>query len=104
MYTVHLDLVVYFVPIMNETGPGIRFTRKIELPFPAYEGLAVYSRFMEQGSEPLGYVLKNVIWNMDENFFYAETGCSNHTEIATIPYDLGVLFQEGWELGSWKTA
>ena len=103
MYTVHLDLIVHFVPIMNETAPGIRFTRTIELPFPAYDGLVVYSRLMEQGSEPLGYALKNVIWNLDGSFFYAETRCSNLIDIATIPYELGVIFQEGWKLGSWKT-
>lgn len=103
MYAVDLDLIIWYVPLMADTGEGIRLTRTIELPFPPVEEISIFSRVWQPNGEPLGYVLKDITWDLDRQRFFAETGHSiSDTPIAMIPYELRELIDSGWTYGSFK--
>jgi len=90
---------------MTDDGPGIRLTRTIELPFPPSRDISVFSKDWEGQDidEPLGYVLKEVTWDMDRNRFLADTEMSvTGTPIAMIPFEIVQLVYNGWKYGSYK--
>lgn len=60
-FRLELDLVLHFVPPMDERGPGITLTRTLELPFAPYSGLVIYSRRLDSFPDPLGFHLNNVV-------------------------------------------
>jgi hypothetical protein len=101
MYKVELDFLS-FDPPMDEHDPSIRLTRTIELPFPAYEGLVIHSRMIDViCDEPLGFVLKNVMWDMDRSVFLATTSMdSGDTPFDEIPDEIRSWIDRGWRLGS----
>lgn len=102
MYTLHLDLHLYFVPPMTEHGSGIVVTREIELPFPAFEGLRVFSKKFEDCPDPTGFTLKEVVWDIDRKVFLAETSLiSQDLPIACIPDSIRDWIEHGWRLGSY---
>lgn len=103
MFAVDVDLVLRYVPPMDDVGEGIRLTRTIELPFPPAEDISVFSKEWEGVGDPLGYVLKNVTWDMDRNRFLADTMLSvTGTPIAMIPFEIRQLVYHGWTYGSYK--
>lgn len=103
MYAVDVDLVLRYVPPMSDIGAGIRLTRTIELPFPPAEKVSVFSKEWEGTQEPLGYVLREVTWDMDRQRFLAEAAISvTGTPIALIPYEIQQLVCLGWRYGSYK--
>lgn len=103
MYAVDVDLVLRYVPPMEDYGGGIRLTRTIELPFPPAEDVSVFSKTWEGMEDPLGYILKNVTWDMDRNRFLADTMLSvTGTPIAMIPFEICQLVYHGWKYGSYK--
>lgn len=105
MYAVEVDLVLRYVPPMDDHGAGIRLTRTIELPFPAVENMSVFSKAWEGADDPLGFVLKQVTWDMDRQRFLAETAMSvTGTPIAMLPYEIHQLVEHGWTYGSYHDA
>jgi len=103
MYMVHLDFVLRFVPPMTDHGQGIRLTRTIELPFPPTEKMLVFSKDWEGADDPMGYVLKEVTWDLDRGCFLAETELSSTgVPIALIPWEVRRLVDRGWQFGSYK--
>jgi len=42
MFTLELDLSLFYEPLMDEYQPGIVVTREVELPFPPMEGLSLF--------------------------------------------------------------
>ncbi|MBX3388621.1 MAG: hypothetical protein KF691_04115 [Phycisphaeraceae bacterium] len=105
MYKLHLDLHLYFVPPMTEDGAGIIVTREIELPFPAFEGLRVFSKEFDDCPEPLGFTLKDVVWDVDRKLFLADSSLiSSGLPIACIPDSIRDWIHHGWRLGSLRDA
>lgn len=103
MFTVHLDLVVWFVPPMKDEGHGIRLNRKCELPFVPTESVSIFSKAFDGCDEPLGYCLKEITWDIDNGCFLAETHYSSvGTPIALIPHEIDALLSHGWEFGSYR--
>lgn len=105
MYAVDVDLVLRYVPPMTDDGRGIRLTRTIELPFPPSRDISVFSKDWEgqDFDEPLGYVLKEVTWDMDRNRFLADTEMSvTGIPIAMIPFEILQFVYHGWKYGSYK--
>lgn len=105
MYAVEVDLVLRYVPPMSDHGRGIRLTRTIELPFPPSRDISVFSKDWEGQNidEPLGYVLKEITWDMDRNRFVADTEMSvTGIPIAMIPFEILHLVYQGWKYGSYK--
>jgi hypothetical protein len=103
MFTVEVDLVLRYVPPMSDQGPGIRLTRTIDLPFPPVENISVFSKDWEGTDDPLGYILKQVTWDMDRKRFLAETAISvTGTPIAMIPFEIHELVGHGWRVGSYQ--
>ena len=80
MYSVHLGFILRYVPPMADIGHGIRLTRSFELPFPPTEKMLVFSKGWEGQDDPMGYVLKEVTWDIDRSCFLAETELSS-TEV-----------------------
>jgi hypothetical protein len=104
MYRLHLDLH-WVVSPMGEHGRGITFTRELELPFPAHDGLRLHSRQMDECSEPLGYELKEVIWDMDRGVFLAKTRVIDQDlPLAMLEDQLRGWLAMGWRLGSYVDA
>ena len=88
-FSVDVDLVLRFVPPMDNHSDGIRLTRTIELPFPPAEDISIFSKEWEGEDFPLGYVLKNVTWEIDRDRFLADTLLSvTGTPIAMIPFEI----------------
>ncbi|MBI5757072.1 MAG: hypothetical protein HZA46_00985 [Planctomycetales bacterium] len=103
MYAVDVDLVLRYVPPMSDDDAGMRLTRTIELPFPPSRDISVFSKDWEGIDEPLGYVLKEVTWDMDRNRFLADTELSvTGIPIAMIPFEILQLVYHGWKYGSYK--
>ena len=101
MYKLLVDLCLSYSPPMSEHARRIRLTRKMELPFPPYEGLAIFSREFDSAQEPPGFVLKNVTWDLDRQLFVAETFADNELAMAEIAEDLAWWLNLGWEWGSY---
>src|SRR5579863_5278940 len=103
MYPVYLDFVLRYVPPMADHYHGIRLTRTFELPFPPTEKMLVFSKEWEGQADPMGYVLKEVTWDIDRGCFLAETELSSSgVPIALIPLDIRRIVDFGWQLGSFK--
>jgi hypothetical protein len=103
MYTVHLEFVLRYVPPMADNDHGIRLTRSVELPFPPTENMLVFSKEWEGQDDPMGYVLKEVTWDIDRGCFLAETELSSTgVPIALIPREIRRLLDLGWQSGSFK--
>src|SRR5579859_4042726 len=103
MYTVHLDFVLRYLPPMADIGHGIRLTRTFELPFRPTEKMLVFSKEWEGQDDPMGYVLKEVTWDIDRGCFLAETELSSSgVPIALIPLDIQRIVDFGWRFGSFK--
>src|SRR4030095_6481706 len=101
MYAVDVDLVLRYVPPMDDHGHGIRLTRSFELPFPPSGDIAVHSKEWEGIDDPMGYRLKEITWDIDRSQFLAETEISiTGTPIALIPLEIRHLIKQGWQYGS----
>lgn len=101
-YQLELDLRVHYTPLMDEAGPGISLTRTIQLPFVPTSRVALTGASLER-AVPLGYRLKNIIWDVDRQVFLAHTEMGTHGDpIALIPDDLQSMLGEGWLIGSWR--
>lgn len=80
-------------------------TRTIELPFPPSRDNLVFSKDWEgqDFDEPLGYVLKEITWDMDRNRFVADTEMFiTGIPIDMIPFEILHLVYQGWKYGSYK--
>lgn len=88
---------------MKDEGHGIRLNRMCELPFVPTEDVSIFSKSFEGCEEPLGYCLKEVMWDLDRECFLAETQYSSiGTPIAMIPHEIDALLSHGWEFGSYQ--
>ena len=58
---------------MNEDGNGIELTRNIQTPFVPYNNLAICGQQIDVASDPDGFIIKNVVWDMDRELFRAKT-------------------------------
>lgn len=103
MYDIDLDLVLHFVPPMDDKGPGIRLNRTFQLPFPPSTDVFIFSKEWEGfEEEPLGYHLKEITWDADRSCFLAQTFICHHGDpIAIIPHELRQLLKCGWRFGSY---
>lgn len=103
-FRVELDLHLFFVPLMRETGDGITLTRTLDLPFPPNSKIMIGGRSIEGDCiPPLGYGMSDIIWDIDRETFLAKTVTSHHgSPIAFIPSDIETYFQNGWQIGSWQ--
>lgn len=87
---------------MSEHEAGYRLTRTIELPFAPSSGTAVFSQEWEGMDDPLGYVLKDVTWDIDRACFLAETVTEMcDFPIALIPLEICRFVVYGWTIGSY---
>jgi len=104
-FRLELDLRLYFVPPMTETGNGIVLTRSLDLPFPPYTGLVVFGRSMDVTEEPTGFHVDDVIWDADRRVFLAHTDAvSQDVSIAEIADEIETWLGLGWRLGSYNEA
>jgi hypothetical protein len=102
MYTLELDLVFRYIPPMNEIGGGVHLTREFQIPFPPYNGLQICSQSMDLAPGLLGFVLKEVKWDVDRSRFLAHTElCCHDVPMEEIPADLRSWVDLGWHLGSY---
>jgi hypothetical protein len=102
MFELQLDLKMYLVPPMDENGNAIRLTRKLQLPFPPYNDLAVYNPAMDTHPTHEGMTLKNVVWDMKRSRFTAETTLGQYDlPLIYIPTELAFWTKIGWRLGSY---
>jgi len=86
VYRLALDLDLYFVPPMEGNHGGITVTRNFTLPFPPTSGLAICGRQIEEHPDPHGFVLHDVLWDMDREVFTAHTSLESQAlPIAEIP-------------------
>lgn len=102
-YNVLIDFSVRYSPPMSEIGRGILLTRAVVLPFPPREKLSIHSTTMDElGSEPIGFRLTDIIWDMDRRVFLAKTSldCSGMS-LTEIPNDLSRWLDKGWVFGSY---
>jgi hypothetical protein len=102
-YTLRLDLHLQFIPLIPEVGSGIVLTRVIQLPFPAHEGMRVYSRPMDETYHPMGFNLHDVVWDLDRKVFLADTYCvSDEIPLALMAKEIQAWLARGWRLGSYR--
>lgn len=90
---------------MSGHGAGVYVTRAIELPFPPWEGLRIFSTGYDECPSLWGFTLKDVIWDVDHQVFLAETEyVYNDYPIPFIPDLIRVWIDHGWRLGSYRDA
>ena len=105
MFKLELDLLLYFIPPMDERGQGIRLTRLLELPFPPTNGLHLAGIALDDPPCPLGFRINDLTWDLDRQVFMATTHLTIQNDpIATIPYEIGSWIDRGWRLGSYEDA
>jgi hypothetical protein len=105
MFKLELDLLLYFIPPMDERGQGIRLTRSLELPFPPTNGLHLAGITMDDPPSPLGFRINGVTWDLDRQVFMATTQLIDHNlPIAAIPDEIANWIERGWRLGSYEDA
>ena len=103
MFKVDVDLDLIYDPPFAAATRGIVVNRTIELPFPPYNGLRVFARDWEKGSEPIGLKLDDVIWDMDRQTFLAVSkSISEDFPIACIPSEIRYWLDAGWKWGSFR--
>ena len=103
MYTLLFDNHITFSPPMGGLSTGVVLTRKVEIPFPPFEGLRLHSRTFDDCPVPEGFTLKDVVWDNDRGVFVAKTslGC----EVYPIREIVGVIrdwVSRGWALGCYR--
>ena len=104
MFKLELDLLLYFVPPMDERGQGIRLTRSLELPFPPINGLYLSGIAMDDPPTPMGCRINDLTWDLDRQVFMATTQLTNHDfPIATIPDEIGSWIDADGDSGATKT-
>lgn len=103
VFKIEVDLHITFVPPMATHDPGITLTRTIELPFPPSADISIYSpRLMEDGSEPMGITLKEIIWDMERQVFFARTRVQEDgNSLPMVPQALRAHLDLGWRFGSY---
>jgi len=102
MFKLKLDLIITYTPPMSERGGGIYLTREIYLPFVPFEGLHLCGRQIDYAPGPEGFVLKDIIWDVDREVFLAHTQLMNQDlPILEIPADIKSWIELGWRLGSY---
>jgi hypothetical protein len=105
MFRLELDLSIHYIPPMLESRRGIILTRSVELPFAPFPNLQIYSREIDDSPGPLGFMLKELTWDIDRQVFLAETGIVNTSiPVAEIPDDLCSWIERGWRFGSFADA
>jgi hypothetical protein len=100
-FALELDLSILYVPPMSSHGRGITLTRRVELPFPPYDGLAIHSKQLDYCQEPLGFRLTDVVWDMDRQVFVATTSMESQMPLAEIGEDIASWQLLGWKVGSY---
>lgn len=101
MFTLELDLVLAYIPPMIERRAGICLTREIQLPFAPYNGLQLYGKQLDQAPGPEGFVLKDVMWDVDREVFMGHFELISHDlPMEDIPLDIGAWLGLGWRFGS----
>lgn len=103
MFTLHLDLRIHFVPPMSEHASGIVLTRVVEVPFAPVEGTRVFSKAFDECKEPEGFVLKDILWDVDREVLLAHTVLVNHDfPLTYIPAEIRNWIDRGWRYGSYR--
>lgn len=87
---------------MSEHSGGIVFTRTVELPFPPFDKLHLFSVDFEECPIPPGFPLKNVAWDLDRKCFLATSEMTFCGPIFEIPMTLQCIREKGWRLGSYQ--
>ena len=102
MYTIQVDLDVSFDPPMDTQSPGIELTRRIQLPFPPYDGLGICGKRISQGPGDQSLFLHEVVWDADRGLFTAESQSSNSglIDLEVIRLDITGWVKRGWVWGS----
>lgn len=102
-FIIELDLVLHFVPPMDEHAPGVVLTRAFDIPFPPYDGLVVYSPTFEDCPTSEGMPLKDIIWDVERKVFLARTYLVHcGLPFAFIPDEIRSWVDNGWRLGSYR--
>lgn len=106
MYTLELDLHLFFIPPMEDQGQGIILTRTIPIPIQPTSGLILCGRMLEEcGSTELGFQLDDVKWDLDREVFLATTSLTDvGLPLALIPDTLRSYIERGWRVGSHSDA
>ena len=88
---------------MSQHSRGIILTRSIQLPFPPSGDIAIFGRdLMEDGSEPMGIMLKDIIWDTDRQVFFAKTYLDDGScPLTMVPQELRRHHEKGWRFGSY---
>ena len=103
MFSLELDVSLYFVPPMAERARGIVVTRTLELSFPPTEGLSITGIAIDGQPMAQGFKLKNLTWDLDRQRFFATTSLTSHDfPIAEIPDMIRDWLDRGWQLGSYE--
>lgn len=99
MYTLELDLKLGLIPMVGDGAP-VSLTRTLTLPFPAYAGLVLFAKGMDNCPQPLGLHLSEVVWDIDREVFLAETGVQEEVPIGMIAVTYQQWIDRGWTPGS----
>lgn len=103
MFTLELDLIITYTPPMSDNGGGIHLTRELQLPFPPYTDLRICSGRMDQAPGPMGFILKDVVWDIDREVFMAHCEMNSlDLPMENIPADLKAWIDLGWRIGSYN--
>jgi len=102
MFKLELDYQLFISPPMHEHGRGLTLTRSLEIPFVPTEQISIYGKDMEeQGSEPCGFPLKDIMWDTDRQVFLATTSLIiSDCSLTAIPLSIASALDLGWRFGS----
>lgn len=103
MFKLELDVLLYFVPPMTETGRGIAVTKTLELPFGPATGMFLTGFTLNEANLPMGFKIEEVTWDLDRSVFLATTSLTEQgLPVACIPYAIQGWIDRGWRFGSYE--
>ena len=95
MFRLELDLLLYFVPPMDEHGAGIAVTRALELPFMPSPDIMIWSKEIDESPEPMGFKINDLIWDIDRQVFLANTCLIDSGPMALAPHSIQAWVDRG---------
>lgn len=101
MFKLELDLHFSLVGTLPYHVAGVCLTRSLQLPFPPHEGLILFGKDLAAISKPVGFGLRDVVWDIDRGAFLATAGTDEDLRIGMIANTIRGWIDRGWSLGSY---
>ena len=83
---------VFYLDILHPGGGGTRVEKQVDLPFTPFIGMEI-----EQAAWHEGRAIKNVLLNIDEDYFYVYLGQERPSSKEEVDSTVKMYESHGWK-------